>query len=427
MRDGTMSYAAWAALTLLLWTSLGCGYPDPAGRVLVIGIDGAAPRVMADLLERGELVHLQAIAEAGVWGTLRSERPLVSPRIWNSVATGVVARRHGIVSFARKDAAGINRLFLSTDRRMPALWTIASAAGRRVGVVNWWNTYPPERVDGAMVSDHLFAGQVEDRRYLSGGVVVEDARMVHPEDLEPRLGRLLATREPPVDFANPFAGEALPEFVSVEGLSERYRQDGLVVRLALEVQEGFEPDLLMVLLTGIDRVSHVLWGALEDPELYPEEVRIEGEARVAAARSLERYYAYTDALIGVLLEPYEEDDLVIVLSDHGFEAGMPLPRLTGTHESEAAQDGVIFVRGRGVPSGRRVHGTTIFDVAPTVLAWMGLPVASDMDGRVAVFLQEEDVEQVESYSHLEPDHAVSDGTGAESVLLEQLRALGYVD
>ena len=38
------------------------------------------------------------------------------------------------------------RLYTSADRNGRALWNIASAAGLRVGVVNWWTTHPAEIV-----------------------------------------------------------------------------------------------------------------------------------------------------------------------------------------------------------------------------------------------------------------------------------------
>ncbi len=41
---------------------------------------------------------LAALAHEGVWGSLRSHYPLLSPRIWTSVATGKPPEKHGIKS-----------------------------------------------------------------------------------------------------------------------------------------------------------------------------------------------------------------------------------------------------------------------------------------------------------------------------------------
>jgi predicted AlkP superfamily phosphohydrolase/phosphomutase len=419
--------SARGAFVMILLASLACRGDGPPGRVLLIGIDGAAPRVVEDLLERGELPNLAQIAASGARGRLRSQLPLASPRIWNSVATGQTPEKHGIVDFAVEETPGLQRLFLSTDRRSRPLWTIASAAGLRVAVINWWNTYPPERVKGVIVSDHLFAREIEGRKALSGGLVVGAGPMIHPDSLETELAAALADKAPPVAFGDPFAEAALPSWVPAERLSQWYQQDGIVTRIALEVEEQEQPDLMMVLLTGIDRVSHMLWGSLEPPELYPESLRFSGEARDAAASAIESYYQYTDALIGRLLEAYDEEDLIFVVSDHGFEAGASLGWLTGIHETEAALHGVVFARGRGIPKGIRVHRTTIFDLAPTVLAWLGLPVAADMDGRVVPFLRDVEPEWIDSYDHLPVEHLDSSASGAESELMDQLRALGYLE
>jgi hypothetical protein len=53
------------------------------------------------------------------------------------------------------------------------------------------------------------------------------------------------------------------------------------------------------------------------------------------------------------------------------------PRFTGTHER--APDGFLLVWGAAAAAGRRPLGS-IVDLAPTVLYYLGLPVARDMDG-----------------------------------------------
>ena len=75
---------------------------------------------------------------------------------------------------------------------------------------------------------------------------------------------------------------------------------------------------------------------------------------------------------------------------------------------------------------------SVYDVAPTVLALLGIPVPEDMDGRVAVeffeppFWQEHPVRTVPSY---ERPVSYEEGSGpkvTDDKVLEQLRALGYV-
>ena len=55
------------------------------------------------------------------------------------------------------------------------------------------------------------------------------------------------------------------------------------------------------------------------------------------------------------------------------------PRFTGTHER--APDGFLLAYGAPVAPARQARGAVV-DVAPTLLYFLGLPVARDMDGFV---------------------------------------------
>jgi len=429
MRRVTAS-CALAVLALAFACSGGPPQIEAPGRVLIVGIDGANMRVIAPLLEQGRLPNLARIAREGVHGNLRSLKPLLSPRIWNSIATGKRPEKHGILQFAREDESGTQQLLLSTDRKAHALWNIASDAGLSVAVVNFWNTYPPERVNGVMVSDHLLAKEVEGRRLMSKAEEPESTGpLVYPQSWLPRLSATMEDDVPPVAFEDPFLGNTrLPKWwITPDKLSRRFKEDGALAEFALLIEASERPDLAMVLFTGIDRISHNLWGTLEPPELYPERLRPSDDQREAGRTAIERYYEYSDALIGALLEGYGPEDLVVVVSDHGFEAGVGLAFLTGVHESDAAINGVVFARGPGIPAGGGSQGMTVLDVTPTVLAWLGLPVAEDMDGRVASFLEVDEVARIPSYD-VSPVERVSDApSGANDQLVDQLRALGYIE
>lgn len=396
-------------------------------RVLVVGIDGASPRVAFPLVGTGELPNLQSLARAGAFGPLRSLRPIHSPRIWNSIATGKIPDKHGIKTFFKK-RDGERQLYTSADRVTHALWNIASDRGLRVGVVNWWTTYPPERIDGVMVSDHYLPRNAERIRKLAGVKTTgRTGPIAHPQSWIERVARLASVKEPLTNVPDPFSGPDLPPWVNEEGLSGIYRDDAKTVRIALAIEAAINPDLLMVFLPGIDRVSHALWGTLEPEELYPEGLRPSPAERRAGRRALHSYYRYSDALIGLLLERYSPEDAVIVVSDHGFEAGVLLGSLTGVHNSKKALDGVVYARGPGVEPGSRAVGVSVLDVAPSVLAWLGLPRALDMDGSTPNFLHDAPRLAIATYDTTPIERAGDAPSGVEDEIIEQLRALGYGD
>lgn len=430
------------ALACLVALALpGCG-PDPAPRrrVLVVGIDGASFRVAGPLLEQGQLPHLAALAAAGAHGSIRSERRPLSPRVWNTVSTGKVPEKHGIEHWVLEEAPGRMRLYLGSDRRVHALWNILSTAGRRVGVVNWLQTYPPEIVNGVLVSDHTFAKEVKGKKWLAEGIAKADRATLAPVPDESTLGspvypeewlaraRADRHRRPGLTrFANPFLGNpALPAQMVMHHLVYFFDRDEQLTSIALEIQHEIAPDLLMVLLQGIDRVSHILWQGVENPLRYPLKRRWSRSEHEEARRAIQTYYEFTDALLGRLLERYGPEDLVLVLSDHGFEAGGGNFG-TGIHDSEAARDGVLFARGPGIAPGSSTEGTAVADVTPTILAWLGLPVAEDMDGRVAPFLEVEAVASVPTYDTAAIARLGAQESGADDAILEQLEVLGYIE
>jgi hypothetical protein len=431
---------ALIAASLLIASVVACGDRDageaPArGRVLLIGLDGASPRIVDPLIEAGRLPHLARLAEGGVRGTIRSLEPIESPRIWNTVVTGKLPGKHGILAFALPKVEGEpRRLYLSHDRKAHALWNIASGLGMSVGIVNFWNTYPPEIVEGVMVSDHLLAQQVRGRRALTHADEVPPGPVVYPRAWHERLLRLIGSDQAPLTgFENPLRNNpALPEYLGLAGqsLPRRFEEDEALARIALEIEASLEPDLTMVLLPGIDRVSHFLWSSMEDMDLYDEELHITPEEQAGGRAALERYYEFSDALVGLLVDDMAPGDLVIVLSDHGFEAGRGMGLLTGVHEGDAALDGIFFARGRGIAPGTRIDGMSVVDVTPTILAWWGLPEASDMDGRPAAFLPEDmvrDREQIATYDTTEIERLPFAASGAEEELVERLRSLGYIE
>ncbi len=404
---------------------------DPPGRVVLIVIDGAALRVIAPLLEEGKLPNLAAIARDGVSGPLRSHKPIASPRIWNSVVTGVVPERHGIGAFSYMDELGKRRLFESTNRKVPALWNILSEAGVSVGVVHFWNTYPPDVVNGVIVSDHLLIREAEGNAKLTKSIAPEPGGpVVYPEEWFERLRPLVfEKREPLTPFPNPFAGNTeLPTWVRVPELVRRYQEDEVLTRIALEVESQTRPDVLLVLLSGVDRICHYLWGVMEPPELYPPRLQPSDSQRAAGVAAIRQYYEFSDALVGRILERYGPDDLVLVVSDHGFEAGKSLLFLTGVHDSDKAIDGIVFARGPDVgPVGGEPGPMSVNDVTPTILAWLGLPVAQDMDGRVASFLEIPEPRQIASYQGTRVEHVTAAPSGVEDEIVEELRKLGYLE
>lgn len=134
-------------------------------------------------------------------------------------------------------------------------------------------------------------------------------------------------------------------------------------------------------------------------------------------------------------------DLTLVLVDHGFVNTSPgarvverKPQVKGTHYPE----GVFIANGAGIRKGVALPKLAMVDVAPTLLHSLGLPVPSNLEGRVAEsafeaeWLVENPIEKgppAREEADTAPGAPAAEPTSedAKKEVYEQLRALGYIE
>ncbi len=120
----------------------------PKRKVLLIGWDAADWEHINPLLDQGLLPTLEGLINRGVMGNLATLQPVLSPMLWNSVATGKLADKHGIHGFIEPDPVhGGARPYTSTSRKVKALWNILRQSGLRSNVVGWWASHPAEPIN----------------------------------------------------------------------------------------------------------------------------------------------------------------------------------------------------------------------------------------------------------------------------------------
>jgi predicted AlkP superfamily phosphohydrolase/phosphomutase len=107
----------------------------------------------------------------------------------------------------------------------------------------------------------------------------------------------------------------------------------------------------------------------------------------------------------------------------------PTPTRTGQHRME----GILFVKGPGIRQGLHLDDSPIVDVAPTVLALMGEPIPTTMDGHVLEKVMTEELRTSLKASYFEPaEEEAPESAGAEidaeeeEKMRQHLRGLGYV-
>ncbi len=447
-----------AAALLLAFTSACRDEESPAPaadapRVVVFGVDGADWDRAIPLMRQGKLPALARVMRDGAARTLRTVPPSetdgrewLSPSIWTTAATGVLPERHGVLHFVTPSREG-NRPVTSQERRTAALWNMATARGRRVGVIGWLVTWPAEPVHGYLVSSYtpyIFQwGAGPASRPIKGTLVEGLPDQVWPPELTRRLE---ARKVAPDDVSDDELRERFTEAplpgapgadaaASLEGMRWSWAADATYERiyhdLAADPPGGRRPELEMLYFASVDVVSHRFWKYMEPDSWEGDPL---GEAEVAAyGRSVESAYRNVDEVLGRVLARETDPVRLFVLSDHGFRANDRPTRATssGWHRPQ----GLMVASGPGLKRGERLPEGSILDVAPTVLYSLGLPVADDFDGDVARDLFSADggapgdVDRIESW---EPEverlrREAPASSPVDEEILERLESLGYLD
>ena len=376
--------AAMAAAALLA----ACRRGDAPGRVIVFGLDGADPATIDLLLSEGKLPHFAKLRREGAYAPLLSQKPLLSPVIWTTIATGKTPDVHRIGHFVAVNAAGEQLPVTSRMRRVKALWNILSDEDRSSAVVGWWATWPAEKIRGSVVSDHFaYHFLMEDEAARK-----DDAERVYPPGLEKRIagdakGPRDVTKEELAPFVTVTDEELARPFTFDDDLSHfrwAYATAGTYTRIGLRLWKEDRPDDLFVYIEGLDSTSHLFGHLFRAGHLSGELA----EQQRRYGHAVEEMYAYADRLVGSVMDAMDSRTTLVVLSDHGFELGRLQDDPSKTRDmrrvSEAFHrpEGILYLYGYRVKPRTRLQRPTILDVAPTVLALNGLGRGADMPGRV---------------------------------------------
>ncbi|MEO7793320.1 MAG: alkaline phosphatase family protein, partial [Thermoanaerobaculia bacterium] len=357
----------------LIAAAMSCGRSQP--RVLLLGFDGLDPEAVDLLMSEGKLPNFARLRREGAYGRLKSFEPMLSPILWTTIATGRTPDAHGIGHFVALDPRTGESLPVTSDmRKVRALWEILGDSGRTSEVVGWWATWPPEKIRGVLISDHLAY------HFLFGDGLANHDSMVKtsPPELEARIAPWV-TRPVAIGRAElaPFADasnigdEELARPLDLKddlahlrwaiATLESYR------RIGLELWESERPDVAMIYFEATDSVAHLFGHLFRVRGLEGELAR--QQARFGGA--VEAMYIRADTILGDYLAAADAATTVLVVSDHGFRLG-ELPddpsqlRDMARRVSERfhRSEGVLYAWGKRVKAGARFDGATLLDLAP---------------------------------------------------------------
>jgi predicted AlkP superfamily phosphohydrolase/phosphomutase len=275
---------------------------DVPARVLMLGLDGATLDLIEPWAADGSLPNLARLMAAGAWGRLRSTTPPATFPAWTSLMTGVNPGQHGIYDFTRRLPGTYRVEFLNaTYRRRPSAWRLLSAAGRRVAVIGLPATYPPEALNGLLISGFDAP--------LATGI---DRSFVQPPELYDEIRRVVGRYEI-TDFQELRIGPGWHEMA----LQKLLHAAGRRTQVAAYLLDRELWDCFFVHFGESDTVAHHFW-ALADPG----SPRYDRERGAGLGHAIHTVYCALDRAVGELLaraagDASSPESTVLIVSDHG--------------------------------------------------------------------------------------------------------------
>lgn len=268
-------------------------------KVLVIGLDGATWDLIEPWANKGELPTFKDLMNNSTWGYLESTIPPVTSPAWPSFMTGKNPGKHAVFSFlemkrsydVQKDILSeedINNLKqwrpsisheytreqkinFSNSIKSRKIWQILSDANKKVIVINVPVTYPPEKVNGILIS---------------GMLTPPGKTCSYP----PELSKILKEMGYVIDINWRMFKNKI-DAVAINNIMEKR------LEIAKFLMLKYEWDFFMVVFAGPDRMQHNFWHD---------------------KKSLLEHYKKIDITLNQILSDVDENTYVLLMSDHGF-------------------------------------------------------------------------------------------------------------
>ncbi len=437
---------------------------DTAGRffapvkVVVLGIDALEDTLLEKLINMGELPHFARMREEGYLGILQSEAPYFSPMIWTTFATGKTAAEHGITAFTRINAhTGQPEPLSALDRKVSTFWEFLGGYDLSSIVVNWYYSWPSEEMKGIHLTNYAW-----EPKFGKGFTGIPNYDKLPgktwPEGIMTAVNTAIAgdpyisEEDYPLAWVLQYVSVYSADGIPLEGgppLNHYLDRDILAANATFWLLENEDWNIAAVYQEFLDVLCHLMWPVhayyweklTGEPANLPPMPPDRRELAENASETIIDAYRMTDKLLGIAMERWGDEAVIVVVSDHGFGTIYPPQEiLIGDDQLQEMMywhdpTGVFGLWGPHVQQG--VTGEiTIYDFLPTILAFMGVPAAEDMPGRIAEEAIEPEfldrmkegslAKRPETYDPHEREVDRDIVNIVSEAELERLRALGYI-
>ncbi|MBD3367909.1 MAG: hypothetical protein GF405_07040 [Candidatus Eisenbacteria bacterium] len=339
-------------------------------RVVVLAVDGLDWFLLARYAEEGRLPAIARLMSSGVTGELRPEIPALPEVSWPAMAAGTpgvstdvpgrAERRYGVV---------------------PRVAELVSASGGKALSVGWPASWPAAERDWPLVAG--FAPRADEHvNELAPAVMPDGAGHASGAAFEDMVRAIASDAEE-------HAGEGFRRIINLDEADTQGWEDHLaaarwshladvtMLDIGARLLATEEPDLALVHIGGLDAVSHRFL-APAAPDFFselPDEALRFGEV-------LPGYYEFIDRAVTRFIRLTDEETVFILCSAYGFRPSLETPRISGAHSD--GPPGVFIVRGPRISPLPEPVTVSARDLAPTVLAILGVEIPDDIEGRVAI-------------------------------------------
>ncbi len=256
-------------------------------KVVVFGLDGCTWELLRPWVKAGELPVIEGLMKEGVYATLLSTIPSYTLPNWTSLITGVNPGKHGIydIFYETEDT---RRVVRTSDRKVLSLFQLANEYDKTAVAVNIPGTYPPEHIQGAMVSGLMTTPGSE-------------SNYVYPETLKNELSPFFKrafTLERASTISRYLTGDK-PGLIKL--VNDMLAQE---VTATIRLLNLFQPDVFWQVFRTTDLLQHYLY---KSKDLTDENNQL-----------LLEHYRAVDTQIQRIMDQYQEKPTVLIVSDHGF-------------------------------------------------------------------------------------------------------------
>jgi len=260
-------------------------------RVIVIGLDGATWDLIKPWTDEGKLPTFKKLMAEGAWGTLKSLDLPISSSSWTTITTGVNPGKHGIFDFSvRRENSYDTRPLSSKEVKYLRVWDVLGNYGKKSYIINVPMTYPPEKINGAMISG--FPCPEELNNFSQPPEFIEELRDAIDRDIhfQPRIS----------------------PHQEAEFLDEMLKITEFVEATIVYIIKNNDFDLLMSVFAGPDAVGHTFFKYLDkDHPIYEENDEL--------SQGILKIYISLDGALKTIIRMLKENDhKLFLVSDHGF-------------------------------------------------------------------------------------------------------------